>query len=77
MNAIDEYDVRQAFDALDASTCLGRLDFAQLQTLYLGLGFTTPRRMTQRQLRQEAQQVLGQQQESLSLEETLQLFQKV
>ena len=76
MNAIDEYDIRQAFDALD-DHCQGRLDFAQLQTLYLGLGFSVPRRrMTEQHLCSDAQR-LGLYQDSLSLHETLKLFRKV
>ena len=76
MNAIDEYDIRQTFDALD-DECQGRLGFVQLQTLYLGLGFSVPRRrMTAEHLQQDARQC-GFGQDSLSLAETLKLFKQV
>jgi len=57
----------------------GRLSFAQLQTLFLGLGFSTPRhhRMTATQLEADAKQLHLSSSSSLSSEETLQLFRKV
>lgn len=78
MNAIDEYDIREAFDALDVE-CRARLSFDELQTLYLGLGFSSARRMTVQQLRQDARRhgVYHGHDDSLSLPETLKLFQKV
>ena len=77
-NAIDEYDIRQAFDALDADECQGRLSFAQLQTFYLGLGFTVPcRRMTVEHLQQDARRLRLGDDSFLTLAETLQLFQQV
>lgn len=76
MNAIDEYDIREVFDALDLE-CTGRLSFSELQTLYLGLGFSSPRRMTEEILRKDAKECGLLCQDSLSLEDTLKLFKKV
>lgn len=76
MNAIDEYDIREAFDVLDEE-CQGSLTFEQLQTLYLGLGYTSPERMTVEHLQHDAQEALGYFEPSLSLEETLKLMSKV
>jgi Ca2+-binding EF-hand superfamily protein len=75
MNAIDKYDIREAFDALDAD-CEGSLGFANLLTLYLGLGFATPRRMTVAHLEKDAR-ALGYREDALSLEQTIKLFAKV
>jgi hypothetical protein len=38
MDSIDEYDIRESFDALDDEK-LGRLTVDQSYTLYLGLGY--------------------------------------
>ena len=78
-SAIDEYDIREAFDALDVE-CRGRLSFSQLQTLYLGLGFGTTeatRRMSESTLKHDALHLLGYYADKLSLDETLRLFQNV
>jgi Ca2+-binding EF-hand superfamily protein len=42
MNAIDEYDIRDAFEALDKG-CDGGIDLEDFYTLYLGLGFQPTR----------------------------------
>jgi hypothetical protein len=75
MNAIDQYDIREAFEALDGE-CQGSLGFANLHTLYLGLGFATPRRMTVEYLKKDAR-AMGYSEDVLSLEETFKLFAKV
>jgi hypothetical protein len=77
MNAIDEYDIREAFEALDDDDCRGKLTFVQLQTLYLGLGFTDPKsRMAVEDLQEDARKI-GLNDQSLTLDQTLQLFRKV
>ena len=78
MKAIDIYNLSDAFEALDEENRTGRLDYAQIQTLYLGLGYNDcgRRRMTVQDLQADAQ-ALGLPATDLSLPEVLQLFESV
>ena len=50
MNAIDEYDIRDTFQALDSDQD-GFLTLDEFHTLYLGLGYR-PQRISQQELQQ-------------------------
>ena len=57
MNVLDEYDVRDAFAALDAADVRQSISLDDFGTLYLGLGFVP--RLTPEQLHREVNDKLG------------------
>jgi hypothetical protein len=75
MNAVDEYDVRASFEALD-SDHEGTLPFPAFYTLYLGLGFQ-PQRIPERELRSKVDAVTGGSVDGISIEECLKVLSQV
>jgi hypothetical protein len=75
MNAIDEYDVRSSFEALDIDH-EGTLTFPDFYTLYLGLGFQ-PQRIPEQELRAKVAAATGGPIDRISIEECLTILSQV
>jgi hypothetical protein len=75
MNAVDEYDVRASFEALD-SDHEGTLPFPAFYTLYLGLGFQ-PQRIPEQELRSKFDAVTGGWVDGISIEACLKVLSQV
>jgi len=75
MDPLDEYDVRDAFDALDAESVRCSISLDDVYTLYLGLGFLP--RIEAQELYQEVYIAFGKSVERLTIEQVLMILSKV
>jgi hypothetical protein len=73
MNALDEYDIRTGFDAMDDDK-LGTIGMDQFCTLYLGLGYP---RLAQHQLEQYVRQVCKNYRHEVTKDMALQILSQV
>lgn len=75
MDAVDEYDVRASFEALD-SDHEGTLSFPAFYTLYLGLGFQ-PQRIPEEELRSKFNAAAKGSVDGIYIEECLKVLSQV
>jgi Ca2+-binding EF-hand superfamily protein len=75
MDAVDEYDVRASFEALD-SDHEGALPFPTFYTLYLGLGFQ-PQRIPEQELRTKFDAAAKGSVDGISIEECVKVLSQV